>query len=609
MTGPSASADGTAAGAAAPSGTEEARTPRGRLARLLASVRARLIGLILIGAIPVAVLVAQSAIQLYREAGQAARERVALVREAAAARHQVVIEAAEQILVGLARNDAVIAGDPEACDRALIEVLSLQGGRYSNIWIVDGAGRTRCSAVPASRGESYAEALWFKDAVQKNRFVLSELQIGPVTHRNIVAAALPVRRDRDLVAVVGLGLSLDYFALQTRPAARADTALWLMDDGGASFPLTETASASTMPVLPAWAALRRGTVTHVDAESVGGEPYAYGAMSLGDDLRLVVGVPASSYQAAANSALVRRMVELGSFLLACLAAVAIGAHLSVIRPLREVSDRVEAWRRRGGRFDPGPLLGSPSEVRALAQAVVEASVALGRREEELRAALASRDLLMAEIHHRVKNNLQIVASLLNLQAGRVRTAEARAAFATARDRVRALATLHRHLYTHSDFETIALGTFLEELCGQLFEALGEVPGERITLGVAAADIVLGSDEAVPLALIITEAVTNALKYAFPDGRSGSVAVGVCHDGETLTLTIRDDGVGIDAGQQSEAAEQSGGLGTMLIEGFARQLGATLATDSDANGTVLTLTMPIRRRGRKAKADQAEAAPA
>lgn len=567
-------------------------------------MRARLVGLILIGAIPVAVLVGQNAVDLYREAGYAARERVALVREAAVARHQVVIEGAEQVLAALARNDAVIAGDPEPCDRALTEVLSLQGGRYSNIWVVDGAGRTRCSAIPAPRGESFAEAAWFKDAVQKDRFVLSELQVGPITQRNIVAAALPVRRELDLVAVVGLGLSLDHLVLQTRPAARADTAMWLMDDGGRSFPLTDTATEATLPMLPAWAALRRGTVTQIDAPSVGGEPYSYGAMSLGDELRLVVGLASESYQAAARRAVIRRLIEFGVLLAVCLGAVAIGAHASVIRPLREVSTRVTAWRRKGGRFDPGPLHGLPSEVLALAQAVTEASTALGRREEELRAALASRDLLMAEIHHRVKNNLQIVASLLNLQAGRVRTAEARAAFATARDRVRALATLHRHLYTHSDFETIALGTFLDELCTQLFEAMGETPGERIALSCEAPDITLGSDEAVPLALIITEAVTNAVKYAFPDDREGRVSVAVAQDGETLKLTIRDDGIGITAAQESEAAELGGGLGTMLIEGFARQLGATLQTDSTGAGTELRLTMKIRRRGRQAQADQA-----
>ncbi|WP_333672833.1 histidine kinase dimerization/phosphoacceptor domain -containing protein [Elioraea tepidiphila] len=577
------------------------------LVRLLASVRARLIGLTLIGAIPVAVLVGQSAVDLYREAGQAARERVALVREAAVARHQVVIDGAEQILTALARNDAVIAGDPNACDRALIEVLSLQGGRYSNIWVVDGAGRTRCSAIPAPRGESFAEAAWFRDAVQKNRFVLSELQVGPITQRNIVAAAQPVRRERDLVAVVGLGLSLDHLVLQTRPAARADTALWLMDDGGRSFPLTDTATEATLPVLSAWAALRRGTVTQVDAPSMGGEPYAYGAMSLGDDLRLVVGLASETYQAAARRAVIRRMIELGVLLVACLGAVAIGAHMSVIRPLRALSTAVASWRSRGGRFDPGPLRGAPTEVHALAQAMTAASTALGAREEELRAALASRDLLMAEIHHRVKNNLQIVASLLNLQAGRVRSAEARAAFGTARDRVRALATLHRHLYTHSDFETIALGTFLEELCGQLFEALGETPGERIALKVSAPDLTLGSDEAVPLALIITEAVTNAVKYAFPEDRSGTVSVTVSREGETLTLTVRDDGIGIDASQQNEETEPGGGLGKMLIDGFARQLGATLTTESSAAGTELRLTMAIRRRGRQTEPAQAAAA--
>lgn len=112
------------------------------LVRLLASVRARLIGLTLIGAIPVAVLVGQSAVDLYREAGQAARERVALVREAAVARHQVVIDGAEQILTALARNDAVLAGDPDACDRALIEVLSLQGGATATSgWWTEQGGR------------------------------------------------------------------------------------------------------------------------------------------------------------------------------------------------------------------------------------------------------------------------------------------------------------------------------------------------------------------------------------------------------------------------------------------------------------------------------------
>jgi two-component sensor histidine kinase len=142
---------------------------------------------------------------------------------------------------------------------------------------------------------------------------------------------------------------------------------------------------------------------------------------------------------------------------------------------------------------------------------------------------------------------------------------------------------------------VALGTFLEKQCGQLFEALGETPGKRVALAVSAPDLTLGSDDAVPRALIITEAVTNAVKYAFPEGRGGTVSVAVRREGETLTLTVRDDGIGIDASQESEEVERGGGLGRMLIDSFAPQLGATLVTESSADGTELRLTMLIRWR--------------
>ena len=132
----------------------------------------------------------------------------------------------------------------------------------------------------------------------------------------------------------------------------------------------------------------------------------------------------------------------------------------------------------------------------------------------------------------MKNNLQIVASLLNLQASRIRVPEARAEFASARDRVRALATLHRHLYAHGEVHTINMPDFLTELCGQLFQAMGEIEGHRIRLTIEASPLQMSSDQAVPLSLIVTEAVSNALKYAFPQGRTGHVLLRLTADGET-----------------------------------------------------------------------------
>ena len=101
---------------------------------------------------------------------------------------------------------------------------------------------------------------------------------------------------------------------------------------------------------------------------------------------------------------------------------------------------------------------------------------------------------MQEIHHRVKNNLQIVASLLNLQASRLKQPETRAAFQSARDRVRALSTVHRHLYSEGGLHTIDMRAFLVELCDQLFQAFGEPDGGRIQLSIEAQDVQMSSDQ-------------------------------------------------------------------------------------------------------------------
>jgi len=190
---------------------------------------------------------------------------------------------------------------------------------------------------------------------------------------------------------------------------------------------------------------------------------------------------------------------------------------------------------------------------------------------------------MREIHHRVKNNLQIVASLLNLQASRIRQPEARAEFASARDRVRALATLHRHLYLQGEVHTIDMPAFLIELCGQLFQAMGETAGRRIQLKIEAAPLQMNSDQAVPLSLVV--------KYAFPQGRTGTIRVCLTSNSEHADLVVEDDGVGIPAGKGETEAGPRDGIGITLIRGFARQLGATLTVHED-QGTRYALCIPL-----------------
>ena len=279
---------------------------------------------------------------------------------------------------------------------------------------------------------------------------------------------------------------------------------------------------------------------------------------------------------------------------AAIACVALGTLLSVLgtRLARnELTRAVSAWQDSGA-FVVSRAKVTP-EYEPLVAAIKGATNRLGQREDELRTAIEQQSLMMQEVHHRVKNNLQIVASLLNLQASRITVPAAQQEFQSARDRVKALATLHRHLYAHGELHTINLREFLTELCGQLFSALGETPGGRIALHVDAPELEMSSDQAVPLALIVTETVSNAVKFAFPGNRAGAVSVRLRSFDSEAELTVEDDGVGIAAARTDTGEGRRDGIGLTLIRGFARQLGGTLKVDEEV-GTHYTVRLPLRR---------------
>ena len=130
--------------------------------------------------------------------------------------------------------------------------------------------------------------------------------------------------------------------------------------------------------------------------------------------------------------------------------------------------------------------------------------------------------------------------------------------------------------------------------------MGEVPGRRIGLNIKASPLQMSSDQAVPLSLVVTEAVSNAVKYAFPGGRAGQVNVMLSTDGETADLVVEDDGIGIPAGRTETDSGPRDGIGITLIRGFARQLGATLQVHED-RGTRYALRMPLNREPAEAEA--------
>ncbi|GAN98481.1 MULTISPECIES: sensor histidine kinase [Komagataeibacter] len=288
------------------------------------------------------------------------------------------------------------------------------------------------------------------------------------------------------------------------------------------------------------------------------------------------------------------LVSSGLLLLAGLLGASKSADVLVITPLRQLTASVNQWQL-GGMYEVRSNWAMPLEVRQLAHAFSKATRRLARHEKRLERAQARQELLLKEMHHRVKNNLQIVASLLNLQAGRIRQPAAREEFAQARDRVRALATLHRYLYADGELYSLNMQSFVRELCGQIMHAIGESDESRITLDIRVDDLLMVPDQAVPLALIVTEAVSNTIKYAFPDRQHGTLEVGLrALSGDRACLWIADNGVGMAAARNHSAAEEGrSGIGMQLIRGFARQLGGELQMFEE-NGTRYVLVFPLKQ---------------
>lgn len=214
--------------------------------------------------------------------------------------------------------------------------------------------------------------------------------------------------------------------------------------------------------------------------------------------------------------------------------------------------------------------------------------AVRRAAAERDRQIAERDLFLAEFDHRVKNNFMIVAGLLDMQKRRATDPATVEALGTAQTRVDSFARAHRHLYRDgaADPGAVEMRDYLIDLCGALSDALFLRGG--ITLACDSDAAAVPRDRAVSIGLVVNELVTNAAKHAFRGRDLGHIAVQFrTKAGAGWTVSVADDGVGMPA---ASAPAEGHGLGSRLIEAFARQAGGTLRTDSDATGTCVTLEL-------------------
>jgi two-component sensor histidine kinase len=228
---------------------------------------------------------------------------------------------------------------------------------------------------------------------------------------------------------------------------------------------------------------------------------------------------------------------------------------------------------------------------ALRQAIATAELrrAKERAEQEIRLGKERAEVLLAEVNHRVANSLALVAALIRLQATNSREDAVREALTETQARITAIAGMHRSLYTSDDVRHVEMDKYLETLVQEVQRSVNvESQGPSILLQAQA--ISLTSDRAVSVGMIVTELLTNAIKYAYPQGVEGEVRVILKHDepsGQAL-LVVEDDGVGVDEGMSPKGT----GLGSRIIRSMATTLGTAIQYVPTARGTRAELRLEL-----------------
>ena len=226
--------------------------------------------------------------------------------------------------------------------------------------------------------------------------------------------------------------------------------------------------------------------------------------------------------------------------------------------------------------------GKPEKLLAISRDITERK----QVEAQIKASLTEKEVLLKEIHHRVKNNLQIISSLLNLQSISIDDSRILDILKACENRVFSMAIVHEKLYQSSNLAQLDFAAYLEDLASNLFCSYNINP-DAIKLSINVEKLLIDIDTAIPIGLIVTELVTNALKYAFPTGRAGEIKINFQAE-EQLILSISDDGVGFP---EDFDWRNTDSLGLQIVDALNNQLQASIELNQ-SNGTEFKIKIPL-----------------
>ncbi len=521
-------------------------------------------------------------------------------QDEAAARAEAAVlgttmQAAAPLIDRITRSEGAVAAlavalpaaldDPARCSALLARFLAAPGNEdYSFAGYVPRNLQMDCSPQGARNLQDFPELLTVMDEGKPTVRVNTH---GPVSGTSVLIFSHPVRDA--LGRVTGLvSLSLPHTAIEMEAhgavsdsAMRDPVALITFDASGeiltSSVGMDE--AAQRLPANRALSALAGRGAQSFSAQSVAGFDRVFAVVPLASGNLFLLGnwamagTDTTIFQTAVPIVAFPALMWLASLLVAQLAA-----EHQVLRHIRALRASITAFAGGNRRVPELDLEGAPHELRSVGFAFERMMESVLHDEAELEDMVHQKEVLLREVHHRVKNNLQLIASIINMQIRKARNPETKALLKGLQDRVMSLATIHRELYQTTGLTDIRVDELLQSIVTQILRMAGK-PGEPLAVETDLEDIRLTPDQAVPLSLLVTEALTNALKYASaqpgkqPKLRVRLYRIGDSRAGIEISNSALQSGPKPDA--MLDGVEDGSGLGDALMRAFAGQLGTTV----------------------------------
>jgi two-component sensor histidine kinase len=530
-----------------------------------------------------------------------ARSEAALMGETlhAASREISLIQRGQGVAESLTASYDALQKDPAACIAALKSVIEKSAGAFTHAGFIAPNGIMRCSS--AGKTVDYSQSESFRALVANPQRRMRVIPDAKLSKQPVLSITYPAFTGRTLAGFVTLSIPQATLNIEPNNAASpwGTKPVSLMTFNADGHVMTATLGLNEVDGL-----LPRGRPLKSLASD---KPVAFSSTSQNGTSRtfsVVPLIPQTLYAIGTWPAEEVRSFNnafgVGPYiwpLLMCLASLIIAWMASdqlVTRYIRKLRSSITSFARGSRMVEDLDFSRAPTEIREVADAYEQMTESILHDEAELEDTIHQKEVLLREVHHRVKNNLQLIASMMNMQLRVARSPETKDIVKTLHDRVMSLATIHRGLYQTSGLIDVRADELLPDILRQLL-TLASGPGRRFEVDSFFADIRLTPDQAVPLALLLTEALTNVMKYATagPDGQSHLKVRLERTGGASAELSVANTADQSAGHPVSDDVVIGSGLGTPLMNAFAQQLGSDIRVSRDDGWYRLSIRFDVR----------------